>query len=28
LFTETIKAKEDDLDKASAKIKLLENFMA
>ena len=28
LFTETIKAKEDDLDKAFAKIKLLENFMA
>jgi len=28
LFTETIKAKEDDLDKASARIKLLENFMA
>jgi len=28
LFTETIKAKEDDLDKASARIKLLENFVA
>ena len=28
LFTETIKAKEDDLDKASATIKLLENFVA
>ena len=28
LFTETIKVKEDDLDKAFAKIKLLENFMA
>ena len=28
LFTETIKSKEDDLEKASERIKLLENFMA